>query len=135
MNKVNIESEKKEILRFIEELVAAEKRKDIEGVLKMFADDFVIIYKQDVKIEGKTAITELIKKTIKKFIDAKQIPLRVEVSSSGDMAWLLAYEIFKSEKQEGIFEEKIPYMMAFRKEDGKWKGVAVCEAQRIKLSA
>ena len=49
-----------------------------------------------------------------------------EVSLSGDVAWLLGYELNKRKRVEGIVETKQSYMITFRKAEGKWKEVAVC---------
>jgi ketosteroid isomerase-like protein len=124
---VNIESEKKKILSILDEFTATAIRKDVEGRMELLADDFVIIFGKFQVIEGKGAFREVVRKTIENYVDARYVPLRVEVSSSGDLAWLLAYEIAKYKKQEGIVEIKTPFMWSFKKEDGKWKIVASCE--------
>ncbi|UCH02802.1 MAG: nuclear transport factor 2 family protein [Candidatus Bathyarchaeota archaeon] len=127
MKTVDIEAEKKEILRHIEELEAAENRKDIEGILKLVAEDFVFMYRNS-KIEGKEDTREMLKESVKNFISSKHVPLRVEVSSSGDMAWYLGYEINERERDEGIVETKQNALATFRKVESKWKQVAVCIA-------
>ena len=127
MKTVDIEAEKKEILRNIEELEAAENRKDIEGILELITEDFVFV-QRSAKYEGKEAVREMAKRLFQTYISSKHVPLRVEVSSSGDMAWLLGYETGKRERDEGIVETRGDYIVTFRKVEGIWKQVAVCLA-------
>jgi ketosteroid isomerase-like protein len=127
MNTVDIEPEKKEIMRAMEELETAENRKDIEGILDLIAEDIVFV-NRDSMIEGKQETEEMLRKAAENYISSKHIPLRIEVSSSGDMAWLLGYELNKREGSEGIVETKQSYILTFRKVEGKWKQGAVCIA-------
>jgi ketosteroid isomerase-like protein len=127
MTTVDIEAEKKEILRNIEELESAENRRDIEGILELNTDDLVIMSKGG-RYEGKEELRELLERLFQTYISGKHVPLRVEVSSSGDMAWLHGYDVTKRERDEGIVETGGDYLVTFRKVEGKWKQVAVCIA-------
>jgi len=122
---IDVEAEKKEILRNIEELETAEKLKDIEGILELLTEDFVFV-QRSAKYEGIVSTREWLERSVQDFISSKHVPLRVEVSSSGDMAWLLGYETNKRERDEGIVETRGDYLVTFRKVEGKWKQVAVC---------
>jgi ketosteroid isomerase-like protein len=124
MKTEDIEAEKKEILRHVEEYEAAENRKDIEGILELLTEDCVVVLRS-AKYEGIASTREWLE-GIPDFISSKHVPLRVEVSSSGDMAWLLGHEIFRREKDEGIVETRGNYLITLRKVDGKWKAVAIC---------
>ncbi len=121
----DIEAEKKEILRNMEELEAAENRKDIEGIMELATDDLVIISRSG-RYEGKEELRELLERLFQTYISSKHVPLRVEVSSSCDMAWLHGYDITKRVRDEGIIETGGDYLVTFRKVDGTWKQVAVC---------
>ncbi|MFX0208913.1 MAG: YybH family protein [Candidatus Hodarchaeota archaeon] len=127
MKTVDIEAEKKEILRHMEELEAAENRKDLEGILELLTEDFVFV-QRSAKYEGIVSTREWLERLFQTYISSKHVPLRVEVSSSGDMAWLLGYEINERERNEGIVETRGDYLVTFRKVEGKWKQVAVCLA-------
>ncbi|MFQ5911307.1 MAG: nuclear transport factor 2 family protein [Thermoplasmata archaeon] len=124
---VDIEVEKEEILRMIKALGAAENRKDIEGILKLLAEDFVFV-QRGAKYEGIASMREMLETAVEGFVSSEHVPLRVEVSPSGVMAWLLGYEITKREGDEGIVKTKTDYLVTFRKVEGKWKQVAVCLA-------
>ena len=125
MSRVDIETEKKEILRNMEELEAAENRKDIEGILALLAEDFVFVSRHG-KIEGREATRKMLKEAVKNYISSEHVPVRVEVSSSGDMAWLLGYEVNRRKRDEGVIETKQRYLVTFRKVKGRWKQVVVC---------
>jgi ketosteroid isomerase-like protein len=51
---VDVEAEKKAVLRAIEALETAENRKDIEGILALLTEDFVFVSRRG-RIEGKEA--------------------------------------------------------------------------------
>ena len=125
MNLVDIELEKQGILRNLAELESAENRKDIEGILGLLAEDFVFVYR-DARIEGKAETGDMLKESARNFISSKHISLRVEISLSGDMAWLLGYELNERERDGSIAETKQYYVITFRKIEGRWKQVAVC---------
>ena len=80
MNMVDIEYEKKKTLQNVEELETAENRKDIQGILELITDDFVIAFR-DAKVEGKAATREWLEESAKNYISSKHVPIRVEVSS------------------------------------------------------
>jgi len=70
----------------------------------------------------------MLKENTKNYISSKQFPLLHNISSSGDMAWLLGFERNKRERDEDIIETNQYYVITFRKVAGKWKEVAVCIA-------
>jgi ketosteroid isomerase-like protein len=73
MRTVDIEAEKKEILRNIEELEAAENRKDIEGILELVTDDLVIISRSR-RYEGIEELRELLERLFQNYISGKMFP-------------------------------------------------------------
>ena len=117
MSSVTVEAEKKAILRNIKSLESAENRKDVEGILELITDDFILVHK-DTRREGIDSVRELLEKNIQGYKQKRHVPLRVEVSS--DMAWLYGYETDEIKKEY--------YLMIFRKVDGVWKQAAVCVA-------
>jgi ketosteroid isomerase-like protein len=124
---MNLEAEVNAILRHMEALEAAENRKDIEGMLALAVEDFTFVTR-DRKIEGKHDVGEMFKGAAKNYISSKHVPIRVEVSSSGDMAWLLGYELNKRHREGAVVETKQYYVLTFKKVDSEWKEVVVCIA-------
>ena len=116
MSSVTVEAEKKAILRNIKNLESAENRKDVEGILELITDDFILVHRE-TRREGIEEVRELLEKHIDGYKQKQQVPLRVEVSS--DMAWLYGYEIEENGRKEY-------YLMTFRKVNGVWKQAAVC---------
>jgi ketosteroid isomerase-like protein len=127
MNKVDVENEKKMLLQNIKELELAENRKDIQGILDLITDDFMIVYR-GARVEGKAETREWLKESTKNFISSRHVPLRVEVSISGDIAWLIATETNWRKRDEGVVETEQFYMLTFKKSDSNWKQSAVCIA-------
>ncbi len=127
MNAVNMDNEKEEVVRHIHELETAENRKDIQGILELLTEDCVFVYREN-KFAGKQGFEDMLRGSVTDFISSKHVPVRVEVSSSGDMAWLFGYELNQRNRDEGNVETKQYYLITFRKVDGKWKEVMVCLA-------
>jgi ketosteroid isomerase-like protein len=125
MERVEMSDEYKEILNNIKELESAENRKDIKGILELITEDFVFV-NRNAKLEGKEETGRMLEKSTQDFISSKHFPFRVEISSSGDMAWLLAYELNERERDGSIVETKQYYMLTFKKVEGRWKQTAVC---------
>ncbi len=127
MSAVNMDIEKEEVVRHIQELETAENRKDIQGILELLTEDCAFVYREN-KFEGKQGFEDMLRGSVTDFISSKHVPVRVEVSSSGDMAWLFGYELNQRNRDEGNVETKQYYLITFRKVDGKWKEVMVCLA-------
>jgi len=122
---VDIEAEKKELLRMAKVVEAAENRKDIEEILETFTEDSVCLARSG-KYEGIESIREWLERGYRVLISSKHVPLRVEVSSSGDMAWIIGYATIKEERDEGIVEITEDYLTTLRKVEDIWKTVALC---------
>ena len=116
MSSINVEAEKKAILRSIKNLESAENRKDVKGILELIADDFILVHRE-TRREGINDVRTLLEKHIDGYKQKQHVPLRVEVSS--DMAWVFGYEVDATGRREY-------YLMTFRKVDGVWKQAAVC---------
>ena len=127
MNAVNIGNEKIDVVRHIHELETAENRKDIQAILELLTEDCVFVYRES-KFEGKQGFEDMLRGSVTNFISSKHVPVRVEVSSSGDMAWLFGYELNQRNREEAIVETMQYYLITFRKVEGKWKEVMVCLA-------
>jgi ketosteroid isomerase-like protein len=119
------ETAEREILSHMEELEAAENRKDIEGILRLLADDFVFVSRHGLT-EGKESTGKMLRRAATDYVSSKHVPLRVQVSASGDMAWLLGYEVNERERDEGIVETTQFYVLILKKVEGIWQEVAVC---------
>jgi len=122
---VDVEAEKRKILHHIEEFEDAYNRKDIENILEFATDKFLLMSPRG-KYEGKEAVGDRLKESMKTIISTKHVPDRVEVSTLGDMAWLLGHETNKREIDGNIREASHDYLMVFRKVNGEWKQDAVC---------
>ncbi len=122
---INIEAEENAIVHHIEALEAAENRKDIEGMVALVVEDFEFIFGKR-KLKGKAELREMLRDAVEDYVSSKHVPLRVEVAGSGDMGWVLGYELNRRQRAEGIVETKQHYILTFKKIDGSWKEVAVC---------
>jgi len=124
MQFVDIEAEKKKIVQMIKECEAAENRKDLEKELEFFTHD-AVYQRRSGKDEGIEAIREHFEGDIRSFVSSEHVPLRIEVSSSSDMAWVLGSFIVKYERDEGIVESGGNWLAALKKDNGRWKYAAL----------
>ncbi len=127
MNVVNIDKEKEDLVCHIQQLETAENRKDIPAILELLVEDCAFVYRENT-YEGKQGFDEMLRGSVTNFTSSKHIPVRVEVSSSGDMAWLFGCEINQRDSGGAIVETKQYYLVTFRKVEGIWKEVMVCLA-------
>ena len=121
---VDIEAEKKKIERMIKECETAESRRDLEKELEFFTHD-AVYQGRSSKDEGIEAIREHFKKNIRSIVSSEHTPLRIEISSSSDMAWVLESYLVKYERDEGIVEEGGNWLAALMKVNGEWKYAAL----------
>jgi ketosteroid isomerase-like protein len=121
---VDIDVEKKKIERMIKECEATESRRDLEKELDFFTHD-AVYQRPSGKDEGIEAIREHFRGNIQSIVSSEHIPLRIEVSSSCDMAWVLGSYIVKFERDEGIVEDRGNWLAALIKVSGGWKYAAL----------
>ena len=121
---VDIEAEKKKIEHMIKECETAESRRNLEKELEFFTHD-AVYQGPSHKYEGIEAIRESLKKNVQSIVSSEHTPLRIEVSSSGDMAWVLGSYLIKYERDEGIVEGGGNWLAALMKVNGEWKYAAL----------
>jgi len=121
---VDIEAEKIKIKRMIKECEAAESRRDLEKELEFFTHD-AVYQGRSGKNEGIEAIREHFKGNIRSIVSSEHVPLRIEVSSSCDMAWVLGIFVVRYERDEGIVDEGGNWLAALMKVNGGWKYAAL----------
>ena len=107
------------------EYVKAHNRKDLEGALEIYSDDFKYLG-PDMTIVGKTALVDMIKESFKSDFTYKMDVLYVDVSSSGDMAYTHARNTHVIHGEEGDTVNVGKALAVYRKEDGKWRTVSLC---------
>jgi ketosteroid isomerase-like protein len=115
------------ILSNLRELEAAENRKDIPSILGLLTDDFVFLH-GDTSTEGKQDTGNMLELAARNYVSSKHIPLHVEVARSGEVGWLIGYELNLREEEGAVVETKQYYLIAYRKVEGEWKQAAVCLA-------
>ena len=121
MKEVDIEAEKERILRIYTQWKEMEDRKDIEGSMSFIAEDAIFSPPNRPMVKGFEAIREhrrafLSQPTVSVNVDTE----RVEVSSSGDLAYqLVIYRVVLEGGNVGEWNA----CLVWRKEGGEWKCV------------
>jgi ketosteroid isomerase-like protein len=121
MIEVDIEAEKGSILRIYAQWLEMEERKDIEGPMRFIAEDAIFSPPNRPMVKGFEAIREhrkafLSQPSVSVNVDTE----RVEVSSSGDLAYqLVIYRVVLEGGNVGEWNA----CLVWRKEDGEWRCV------------
>ena len=123
MNKVDVEAEKKLIVRLNQEWIEAEVRKDVDFVMKLVAEDVLFQPPNMPPIRGREALRELGTEFVKHLVSASSELERVEVSASGDLAYIMLSCCYV---MEGPVEEKFNVLKVWKKVCCEWKLVAGC---------
>ena len=125
MNKVDVEAEKKILVRLGQQWWAAWNRKDIDAEMELIAPDIVVQPANMPQFSGKDAYREFMEEYYKTLVSTSGESTRIEVSSSGDMAYDVGTMKVVVEGPEGRFEDDQKYLAVYKKIDGKWKCTAL----------
>ena len=125
MNKVDVEAEKQILARLGQEWWAAWNRKDIDAEMQLIADDIVVQPANMPQFIGKGAYREFMREYYKTLVSTSGKSTRIEVSSSGDMAYDVGTMKVIMEGPEGRFEDDQKYLAVYKKIDRKWKCTAL----------
>jgi len=120
---VDIEAEKKLIIRLNKEWIEAEVRKDIDFVMKFVSEDTIFQPPNMLPIVGREAVRELGTDFVKHLVSASSEVEKVEVSTSGDFAYIMLSCCYV---MEGSVVEELNVLKVWKKVVGEWKLVAGC---------
>ena len=121
MSSADIEAEKGKILRIYAQWLEMEERKDVEGPMRFIAEDAIFSPPNGPMVRGFEGIREhrkafLNQPSVSTNVDTE----RVEVSSSGDLAYqLVKYRVVREGGDVGEWNA----CLVWRKEDGDWRCV------------
>ena len=77
------------------------------------------------EIQGKKAAREFYNQFLPVLVSTKGGLRKIEVSSSGDMAFVSGYHLTTTKGPEGPIEDEGKFLGVYKKIDGAWKCVAV----------
>lgn len=125
MREANLKAEVKTIERLREDWLEAENRKDVEATMEFMHDDIILHVANIPQFLGKDALKGPFSDYIKnRLISTDSISSRIEVSSSGDMAYDIGTSLARVKGQEGPVEVRQKYLIVWKMIDGEWKCVA-----------
>lgn len=125
-NQINIKEEGEKLMQTSREWSKAAATGDMEKTLEYWAEDAVVMSPGQPPLKGKAAIRGMIEGTSN--IPGFRIswePISVEVSESGDMAYMIEQnQITMNDSLGNPITEKNKAVTVWRKEkDGSWKNV------------
>ena len=116
---VDIEAEKLLIEQLVKENVEADKSKDLDRIMNLFADDIVYHVSGFPQIVGKDALRSFITGGFDQIEDLVMVLERTEVSASGDLAYNTGWFKMKNFGMESFLDFK--YLLVLKKYSGVWK--------------
>jgi uncharacterized protein (TIGR02246 family) len=125
MSQIDIEAEKKAILKIMNDYIKAHNNKDLEGTLKPYSEELKFLA-QGIPIVGKTALSEMVQEGFKEDYTHSMDILHIDVSDSGDMAYIIGKNKRVSHSDEGDAAIEYKALGVFKKENGEWRTVSLC---------
>ena len=105
--------------------VKAFEQRDFQAIQAIMTSDSLLMPSNSMAIEGPEAIVEV----WKSWAELPNVAVdfaahRIEVSSSGDMAYDYGWYTFAFDTENGRFEDKGKYIVVWKNVDGTWKVAA-----------
>ena len=125
MSPVNLESEKKAIPKIMNDYIKAHNNKDLEGTLKPYSEELKFLA-QGIPIVGKDALSKMVKEGFKGDYTHSMDILHIDISDSGDMAYIIGKNKRVSHSDEGDIAIEYKALGVFKKENGEWRVVSLC---------
>jgi len=124
-DKIDLEAEKR-ILKDIHVKMLVDHTTDVDKEMQYIAEDAILIPPNMRPIEGAGAIREAVNQMVKttKIVSMGKRdrgPSRIEIASSGDLAYDIGKFQIVSQGPEGPVEEKGYYVTLYKKIGGQWK--------------
>jgi ketosteroid isomerase-like protein len=128
---VDIDAEKKAIQKLIKDTIQAEDNKDLDKILNFFANDVIIHEPNAPQVQGIENIVEPFKEYLSSLVSISGESTHVEISSSGDMAWDVGYNISEHRDSERSFSGQGKYFAVYKKVGSKWKCAALAQSSNL----
>ena len=122
---VDIEAEEQAIREIAQKAFEAERQKDINAVLSVYAENVVVQPPNMPQIEGVEALRNFYTEFLKILVSIEGSPTKVTISEAGDMAWNYTRNRAVYESPEGHIEDEGKALSVWQKINGEWKVVAI----------
>jgi uncharacterized protein (TIGR02246 family) len=123
---VDIEAEREAVLAVNAEFLEALKAKDIERTMSVFADEAMMVVTRNIFFRDREGIRKFFEGFFEAGWNANVLVEKVDVSQSGDLAYLLVkLDHSRVKEDQSVDYIKIGAFTIFKKQlDGSWKIVA-----------
>jgi uncharacterized protein (TIGR02246 family) len=122
---VDVEAEEQAIREIAQKAFEAERQKDINAVLSIYAENVVVQPPNMPQIEGVEALRNFYTEFLKILVSIEGSPTKVTISEAGDMAWNYTWNRAVYEGPEGRIEDEGKALSVWQKINGEWKIVAI----------
>jgi len=123
-NKIDLEAEKK-ILKDLHVKMLLDHRTDVDKEMQYMAEDAILIPPGSRPIRGARAIREaanqMVKTTVVSMGQRDRGPSRIEIASSGDLAYDIGKFQIVNQGPKGPVQENGYYVTLYKKIDCQWK--------------
>jgi ketosteroid isomerase-like protein len=95
-------------------------------MLELMTDDPLLHICAVPLVMGQAAVRHLYFEFFKTFVSTNITSQKINISSSGEIAWDYGIYVNEFQSPEGNNKEEGKYLDIYHKVDGKWKGAAFC---------
>jgi ketosteroid isomerase-like protein len=118
---VDIEAEKKAIIKIINDAFEAEDKGDLEGTVAAYSDDVIFQGANMPQLEGIEAVRQFYKDFLPNIISIKGASTKVEVVESGDIAYDYGWSKSTMKGPDGPIKGEGKYYAVWKKIGSDWK--------------
>jgi len=121
MSGFNVEAEKNKIKNFVEEVVEAENKGDVEASLAFYDKNVYALASGMKLMKGHNDLRGLYQEILKNMVSNENKIIDIKFSEGGDMCYLVASYHMVTRSPEGNVDEVGKYLAVLRKKAGRWK--------------
>ena len=128
------QDDERAIREIAQRIFEAEKKKDLDAVMRHYADDAIAQVPNMQQLEGREALRKWYEGFLKALVEIEGGSRKVIVSKAGDMAYAIGASRSVIEGPAGPIKDEGKAMSVWRKRDGEWEIVAISASSNMPTS-
>jgi len=125
------QDDERAIREIAQRIFEAERKKDLDAVMRHYADDAIAQIPNMQQLEGREALRKWYEGFLKAVVEIEGGPRKVIISKAGDMAYAIGANRSVIEGPAGPIKDEGKVMSVWRKTDGEWEIVAISASSNM----